>query len=447
MNDDSVRGKFFKLRYGIPPGVSYHSDPQPKAPNLDLNELRFRHLYIPGKTGYGKSTLMHHLALKDIQKGRGVCVIDPKGDLVNQLIHWIPQERKDDCIYLDTSTPIPIDFMRHEGHQERESLVSDLKHLLLQGQGNAPRMEAIIIDLLYTLLAMKGTCFLDVYRFFRDPTRQKEIIRQLPHTEDGNELRARWDERNFPRPDESAPILSRMTKFVRNPTLRAIIGAPDARLNIEQAINDQKIILVNLGGLSEATLIYGGLIFAKIKQAIFARHHLAPHDRVPFYLYIDEFHKFQNPDTFEDVLTMARGYRLSLTLANPTLEHLDPRIKSSLGIISSYILFCLDPNDTRFFKAAAKPYDHEILAELHRFEAVYKLGDAPAERKPTPPPPRHTSAAGPASNAAVIRKRTIEKYACRAQEPEVIRQAGDDEPQPTGRPKGVPPYKGKTRGA
>src|SRR5439155_4209052 len=102
-------------------------------------------------TGHGKSTLIHAMALQDIKAGRGVCVIDPKGDLVNQLIHWIPDERKDDAIYIDLDTPIPIDFMGFKDRQDREVLVGDLISIL-ENTENAVRMKSITRDLIYTLI-------------------------------------------------------------------------------------------------------------------------------------------------------------------------------------------------------------------------------------------------------------------------------------------------------
>lgn len=381
-------------------------------------EIRFQHLYIPGKSGYGKSTLMHYLALQDIKKGRGVCVIDPKGDLVNQLIHWIPEDRKDDCIFLDTQTPVPIDFMGHHG--DKDGLVSDLKFLLLHDQANAPRMEAIIIDLLYSLLSIPGTSFLDVYKFFRDENRQKEIIRQLPNPD----LKARWTN-DFPRRDEYTPILSRMTKFVRNPVLNAIMGSSTG-LSIERAVEDGKIILVNLGGMNETTMLFGGLIFSKIKNAIFARHAVPPAERKPFYLYIDEFHKFQNPETFEDVLTMARGYRLSLTLANPTIKSLDEKVRNALGIISSYIVFSLSSQDAPFFKHILAPFSEHAIVHMPKFHAIYKIGDDRARYKATPPQPPHTSKVGKASYAEYIRKRMVDNLPSQSM-PNMV-QSKKDEP-------------------
>src|SRR5450759_212543 len=124
---------------------------------------RAKHVYVAGMTGMGKSTLIHHMVYQDIKNGSGVCVIDPKGDLVNQLIHWIPENRVEDTIYLDLETPIPIDFMSYNTPDEKEVLVGDLIYIIERHTEGAPRMTSILRDLIYTLLDAGGCSFLDMY--------------------------------------------------------------------------------------------------------------------------------------------------------------------------------------------------------------------------------------------------------------------------------------------
>src|SRR5438132_140166 len=111
--------------------------------------VRSQHVYISGKTRHGKSTLIHKMARQDIIRGAGVCVIDPKGDLVSSLIHWVPGARKDDCIYLSPRHPVPIDFMDYANDDEKQTLVGELKYVITKGVGAeaAPLMDAILTDL------------------------------------------------------------------------------------------------------------------------------------------------------------------------------------------------------------------------------------------------------------------------------------------------------------
>ncbi|HET9409262.1 MAG TPA: DUF87 domain-containing protein [Candidatus Sulfotelmatobacter sp.] len=368
-------------------------------------EVRPLHFFLPGMSGYGKSTTIHAMAYQDIKLGRGVCVIDPKGDLVNQLIHWIPENRVEDTIYLDLDTPIPIDFMRHTD-QDKEVLVGDLIYILEKNTANKQRMTAILRDLIVTLLGVPDTTFLDIYYFLVNKRRRDEILLKLRD----QDLKDRWRDR-FPGEKEIDPILSRMTTIIRTDSLRAIFGMPNAKLNIEDCMNSRnsrKIILVNLGGIGESRHIYGSLLVTKIQQAAFKRHSQKDSERVPFFLYVDEFQNFQT-SSFNQILLMARGYKLYLHLASPTIYELDDKVRSAIfSAVTNYIVFCVSADDTKHFRAIAKPYDHEQLASLPRHYALYKIGNAPAEirRTPQPPPFKETSF------AEIIRKRTIEHYSC-----------------------------------
>ena len=156
----------YRSKYNFTPGKTRHEDLPSiestvqkhfEVPAHDFSlsipyAIRNQHVYVPGKTRHGKSTLFHSMALQDIQNGAGVCVIDPKGDLVNSLIHHIPESRKDDCVYLSTTEPVPIDFMDPRG--DKETLVGDIKYVITKGMSpeQAPLMDAILTDLCYTLL-------------------------------------------------------------------------------------------------------------------------------------------------------------------------------------------------------------------------------------------------------------------------------------------------------
>ena len=141
--------------------------------------LRFQHLYIPGGTGKGKTTEIINLAVQDILNGCGITVIDPGGDLVNSLLDYIPESRKDHAIYLDTDTPIPFDFLSYSGETEKDELVEDIIFLLLGGE-HAPRAKSILTDVLYTLFTTREpVAFLDIARFLTDDERRKQILVKL----------------------------------------------------------------------------------------------------------------------------------------------------------------------------------------------------------------------------------------------------------------------------
>ncbi len=163
----SPGASMYRSKYGFEPAPDKHQTLETielavqkhfEPPVFDTSVLipypvRNQHVYVPGKTRHGKSTLFHSMALQDIQNGAGVCVIDPKGDLVNSLIHHVPESRDNYCVYLSPQDPVPIDFMDYRNDDEKETLVGELKYVITRGMGakEAPLMDAIMTDLLYTL--------------------------------------------------------------------------------------------------------------------------------------------------------------------------------------------------------------------------------------------------------------------------------------------------------
>jgi len=381
--------------------------------------IRNQHIYIAGKTRHGKSTLIHAMAYQDIKNGQGVCVIDPKGDFVNSLIHWVPEARRNDCIFLSARDPVPMNFMDSRNDDERQTLVGELKHVITRGVAAeaAPLMDAILTDLLYTLFsandnprmpAARRATFLDVHRFLSDEARRAFILSFVTD----RELARRWNKDNFPNPKECAPTLTRMTPFLRNPALRRLFDCPEPRLNITDVMDSRKVLLVDLGGISEPTKIFATLLIAKIRQAAFRRHSIAESERIPFHLYVDEFEFFQTSD-FDQILSFAGGYGLRLTLANQFIGQLDPTIRQSIfGNVGSFIVFCVSPEDARYFKHIASTPNEwgqttaTDLANLPKYRALCKIAGQQPIVKDTPKPPpeaRH-------SHANYIRKHTFETY-------------------------------------
>jgi type IV secretory pathway TraG/TraD family ATPase VirD4 len=379
-------------------------------------DIRNQHVYVPGKTRHGKSTLFHAMATQDIKNGHGVCVIDPKGDLVNSLLNWIPETRKDDCVYISPKTPVPINFLDYIGDSEKETLVGELKYVITRNISAeaAPLMDAIITDLIWTLVSARDNptmpaaqkpTFLDIYRFLSNQERRDYIMRFVTDPE----LRLRWDT-NFPNPKECAPTITRMTPFLRNPSLRKLFDCPQPELSIANLMDNRKMLLVDLGGISESTKILATLLIAKIKQAAFRRASIPESERIPFFVYVDEFKFFQTSD-FEDILSFAGGYGLRLTLANQFIGQLDGNIRQSIfGNVGSFIVFCVSPDDAKFYRHIA-PEDVSV-AHLPKYRALYKIAGQPPIVKDTPAPPPPPSRER-IDRAEYIRKRTLERYACK----------------------------------
>jgi DNA segregation ATPase FtsK/SpoIIIE-like protein len=479
------------------------------------DEARDRHIYIAGKAGSGKSTLIFWMVMQDIARGKGTCLIDPHGDLVTDVLNRIPKSRLNDVIYLDARSPVPLDFMAWETNEERDRLTDDLMVMFKRFFENTAgdRWQSILQWTIHTLLEAEGCTFLDLYYFLADPAKRQTILDRVTVPE----IRQYWRE-HFPHlpKDAATPITTRMSKFLLTPSLRTILGSPKPKLNLYdhmQVTERRPVLLVNLGGVGQETgNLLGALIVSKLQQAAMRRQHIPIAQRIPFYLYVDEFQHFQT-SAFDVILSEARKYKLCLALAHQYVGQLEDNIRRSiLGNVGTFILFRLHEQDAQYFKgelprepepSPQSKYRKKLIAErekieveigmirkrferhpefvrlpeviarmesqthginsriselppepkqgptaesiprLPRFNAIYKdaKGDASIIRTPKPPAPPTEEQV---RNAEIIRKRTVEKYACEPA-PNVV-QSKEDEPQPTGKPN-VPHHRHKKAGA
>lgn len=438
--------------------------------------IRDRHIHILGKTGYGKTTVLARGARNDIKNGEGVCVIDPKGGIggiAEILSRFIPEKYEEKCIWLDIDDPIPIDVMSCTPGSE-EAVVKDLTYILCRGDLNfaqAPDLSTNIENLLYTFLNAnqhkripdEHRCtFMDIYRFFREPDRQRQI---LDYVTDPS-LLADWDKEHFPKPTDRHRIMTRINEFAKSATMRTILGEPRPRLNLEDVIENRKILLVTAPEGHPASSFFGSLLVSKIQHAAFSKKRTAiPEDeRTPFFLFIDEFETFRASKDFSKMLKMARSFKLCLTLANLQLDELDAEVRSALRIISNFILVKIDPEDEARFtgiignsnpkyeallhkresaeereKHAWREWSHthsdaawtrwqiawEELSEitippkpvtaadaphLPQFHAIYKIGDHLPVIEPTPKPPPRKPTAEQIAKLENIKARTLRDY-------------------------------------
>lgn len=430
--------------------------------NFDIPDpVRNQHVYIAGKTRQGKSTFIHWCALQDIAQGKGVAVLDPKGDLVEKLIHHIPKSRVPDTIYLDGVTPIPIDFMSWETRAELNQLADDLMVTFKQLSQNAAgdRWQSILQWTVTTILEAKDCSFLDIYYFLISETRRRSILDKITN----EDILQYWKDQypHFPK-DSATPITTRMAKFLLTPSLKVMLGSPNAKLNIFDVMEKQKVLLVNLakGGKESGNLI-GTLLVSKFQQAAMRRQFQKPKDRIPFYLYADEFQNFQT-SAFDVILSEAGGFQLCLTLAHQYVDQLEARIRSSIfGNVSTMFLFRLGQQDAVLFKGEIPsmttedvwkrspksgemewmerklPFDPSLLTSLPRGRVLYRAADGSAHFINTPPPPEMSNA----SFAEIIQKRTIADYGVQTGSPESSLK--EDEIKPSGRPTDIPSHRGE----
>jgi len=402
--------------------------------------VRDQHVYVAGKTRHGKSTFIHHCALDDIAHKSGVCVIDGKGNLFNDLIlPFIPKHRLNDVLYLDIDTPIPLDFMSYDSEREKEKLIGELKFLLLKTveTQHIPVLGSNLTDVLYTLFNFnenpnvptdRKATFLDIHDFFGNETRRDEIRKFLTDPD----LIRRW-EKDMPPDADRKRIISRMTTFVRSQSLRKVFGDPNPRIRIADIIERRKVLLIKAGPPDEIQTMYAALILSKIRQAIYRRAALKKDKIIRFYLYCDEFQEYQTSD-FDKMLSLAGGLGLCLMLANQYVNQIDAPIRHSIfGNVSTYVIFRLQPADAALFKGEIPsmvdewiwkrnrdtdemgwvrkpiPFDTDQLTRLPRGKALYRAADGTACFIRTPPPPRRLTQTN-ARIAEYIKNRTLRDY-------------------------------------
>ena len=292
---------------------------------------RTRHVYVIGKTGMGKSTLLENMAVQDIQNGEGMAFIDPHGKTADLLLEYVPQNRIRDVIYMapfDTEYPISFNVL--------ESVDADKRHLVVSGLMStfkkiwvdawSARMEYILTNTLLALLEYPGSTLLGVNKMLSDKEYRKEVV---AHVKDPS-VKSFWIKEfaNYTErmAAEAVPsIQNKVGQFTANPLIRNMIGQPVSSFNFREAMDKKKIIIINLskGKIGDENMkLLGGMIVTKLYLAAMSRADIP--DRIMkimpnFYLFVDEFQNFANA-SFADILSEARKYKLNLTIAHQYIE-------------------------------------------------------------------------------------------------------------------------------
>jgi hypothetical protein len=330
---------------------------------------RGRHLYILGQTGVGKSGLLELLTISDIHSPYGFAVIDPHGDYALNILKRIPASRAQDVIYFnpaDMDFPIAFNPMEVADPKLRSHTVSELIGVLKRMfESWGPRLEYILRYSLLALLEYPDSTMLDITRILTDKAFRKDVI---DHTSDPvvrnfwNVEFATWNDKFAA--EAVAPVLNKVGAFTANPLVRNIIGQPKSSFNIRHIMDQRKILIVNLSrgqvGEDNAALL-GALLVTKIQLASMSRADIAVGDRIPFYLYVDEFQHFAT-DSFATILSEARKYALNLTVANQYIAQMSQDVKDAVfGNVGSMIAFRMGADDARsmqrYFEPKFEEYD------------------------------------------------------------------------------------------
>lgn len=316
---------------------------------------RLRHIYCLGKSGVGKSTLLLNMAISDMQKGKGMAVLDPHGDLAEQLLDFVPKERVADVIYFNAAdTDYPIGFNpllnvnAEHAHLIASNLVSTFKKVWADSWG--VRMEYILKFSLLTLLSNAATTLLDIQPLLTDTVYRNELLRQVRNPEIIAFWKNEYDKYSAAfRSEAISPVLNKTGVFRTNEPLRNIVGQQSS-FSMQQVLAEGKILIANLSkGLigEDSASILGSMLISAIQFAALARAKDNIIDRRPFFTYIDEAHSFLTL-AMVDVLAEARKYGLSLFLTNQYLQQLDEDIVAGIfGNVGTLITFRIGAEDAK----------------------------------------------------------------------------------------------------
>jgi DNA helicase HerA-like ATPase len=346
-------------------------------------EDRERHVYIVGKSGTGKSTFLYNLVMGDIYAGEGVAVIDPHGDLALDILDAIPRERINDVCYLDvTDDERPVGFNpATRVAPERRALaaagiVSAFKHLWSDSWG--PRLKHFLFHGIATLISRKHATLIDLPRVYTDDNFREAVLR---HVTDPETLRF-WREeftgytKSF-RSEAIAPILNKAGQFTASPQLRLILGQVAPRLDLAFTMNNRRILIANLakGTIGEqASNLLGSLLVSHLQLIAMERSSLAPHQRVPFFVHVDEFQTFSS-DAFASLLSEARKFATHFALANQYTDQLPHSVRSAvIGNAGSLVVFRVGSRDAELLAPEFRPMDSGALADQEPYTAWLRRG-------------------------------------------------------------------------
>ncbi len=328
---------------------------------------RARHMYIIGKTGMGKSTLLENMAIQDIRNGEGMAFIDPHGSTADRILEYVPAHRIKDVVYFapfDMEYPVAFNVMEDVGYDKRHLVVSGLLSAFRKIWVDAwsARMEYILSNTLLALLEYDGATLLDVNRMLINKAFRKKVVENVKDPI----VKSFWVEEfaNYTdryTQDATPAIQNKIGQFTSNPLIRNIVGQPKSSFDIREIMDQKKILIMNLSkgrvGEVNATLL-GSMLVTKIYLAAMSRADVSATSMqtLPnFYFYVDEFQNFAN-ESFSDILSEARKYKLNLIIAHQYVEQMEEEVRDAVfGNVGTTIAFRVGPFDAETLETVFAP--------------------------------------------------------------------------------------------
>lgn len=354
---------------------------------------RQRHMYIVGKTGTGKSEFLKDMIMQDIRDGKGLAVMDPHGELVEDIMQLIPPERAEEVIYFnpsDTERPMGLNIMEAQTEDQMHFVVGSIISLMYKLYDPhktgiiGPRFEHAIRNAMLTIMAEPGATFIELVRCLTD---QKYVQELLPKVKDPV-VRRYWTDQiaqtsDFHKSEVLDYIVSKFGKFITNKVMRNIIGQSQSAFNFRTVMDEGKILLVNLskGKLGEEDAKFLGLILVpKLLTAAMSRQDVPMEQRKDFYLYVDEFQNYATED-FAVILSEARKYRLNLIVANQFVAQIEEEVKNAVfGNVGTVVTFRVGVPDANFLQHEFTPVFTETdLTNIEKYHVYIKtiVGNEP----------------------------------------------------------------------
>ncbi|MDD5750759.1 MAG: type IV secretion system DNA-binding domain-containing protein [Candidatus Pacebacteria bacterium] len=347
---------------------------------------RRRHFYIVGQTGVGKSNLLREMIRQDIEKGEGVAVIDPNGDLIEDTLANIPKERADDVVLFepfDMSRPCGLNMLEWKSPEQKDFAISEMIMIftkLFPPEIIGPMFEHYMRNAMLALMADKSSpgTLVDIPRIFTDKAFMES---KVAHVSDPL-VQVFWQQEwaqttGQTRSDMLGYVVSKVGRFVENEMMRNIIGQQRSTFDLEDIMNNKKIFLANLSkgltGEMNASLL-GLILVSKMQIAAFRRGAIPQEERKDFYLYIDEFQNFTT-DSIAIILSEARKYRLNLILAHQFMPQLTEQIRNAvIGNVGSIACFRIGALDAEFLEKQFEPeFSRFDLLNIDNFQFVVKM--------------------------------------------------------------------------
>ena len=344
---------------------------------------RRRHTYVMGKTGMGKTAMLENMAIQDIQAGRGVGFVDPHGEAAERLLDFIPSNRINDVVYfnpVDLDYPIAFNIMEKVDLEHRHLVASGLMGVFKKIWPDvwSARMEYILNNCILALLEYPGSTLLGVNRMLADVEYRKKVVERITDPVVKSfwvQEFARYNQRY--EVEATAAIQNKVGQFISAPLIRNIIGQVNSLINMRQIMDEGKILILNLskGKIGEDnSRLLGALLITKLQLAAMSRVDIPEEKRKDFFLYVDEFQNFAT-ESFINILSEARKYRLSLILSHQYINQMEEGVKEAVfGNVGTIVTFRVGAEDAEYLeKEFAPEFNAEDLVNLAKYNICLKL--------------------------------------------------------------------------